>query len=167
MKIKQGDIFTSKCTTITNTINCVGVMGKGIALEFKKKYPEMFLDYSNRCKSHLVKPGEPYVFENGLFGEKILNFPTKDHWRNPSQLSYIEKGLDWFCEHYKEYDIDSIAFPALGCGNGGLRWDVVGPIMYQKLSSLPIEIEIYAPYEVKPDKMTIGFLSGLQPKYYM
>lgn len=158
MRIKIGDIFESKCLTIVNTVNCVGVMGKGIALEFKKRYPEMFLDYVNKCNSGQVKTGTPYVFDNGN-GTKILNFPTKDHWRSPSRLSFVVDGLDWFIKNYEKYEITSIAFPPLGCGNGGLAWEVVGPIMYQKLSGLPIEIEIYAPFGVSRKEITDEFLS--------
>lgn len=88
MKVLIGNIFDTKCSTIVNTINCVGVMGKGIALEFKKRYPEMFIDYVNRCKNREVKTGEPYVFYNENC-TKIINFPTKDNWRSPSRLSYI------------------------------------------------------------------------------
>lgn len=158
MKVKIGDIFESKCLTIVNTVNCVGVMGKGIALEFKKRYPEMFMDYVNKCDSGQVKTGTPYVFDNGD-GMKILNFPTKDHWRSPSRLSFVIEGLDWFLENYEKYGITSIAFPPLGCGNGGLSWEIVGPIMYQKLKNLPIEIEIYAPFGVNRNLITEDFLS--------
>lgn len=158
MKIKIGDIFESKCLTIVNTVNCVGVMGKGIALEFKKRYPEMFMDYVKKCESGQVKTGIPYVFDNGN-GIKILNFPTKDHWRSPSRLSFVIEGLDWFIENYERYGITSIAFPPLGCGNGGLTWEIVGPVMYQKLKKLPIEIEIYAPFGVSRNLITEEFLS--------
>ncbi len=158
MIVKIGNIFESKCSTIVNTVNCVGVMGKGIALEFKKRYPEMFMDYVKKCNSGRVQTGKPYVFDNGD-GTKILNFPTKDHWRSPSRLSFIIEGLKWFVENYEKYGIVSIAFPPLGCGNGGLTWEVVGPIMYQKLSGLPIEIEIYAPFGVSRHEMTDDYLS--------
>lgn len=157
MIVKIGNIFDSKCSTIVNTINCVGVMGKGIALEFKKRYPEMFMDYTNKCNAGQVKTGMPYIFDNGN-GIKILNFPTKDHWRSPSRLSYVVDGLDWFVANYKNFGIKSIAFPPLGCGNGGLTWEIVGPIMYQKLNSLPIEIEIYAPFGVNRNEITDDFL---------
>lgn len=159
MKVKIGNLFESKCNTIVNAVNCVGVMGKGIALEFKKQYPAMFRDYANKCSLGEVKPGTPYVYEDAS-GVKILNFPTKDHWRSPSRLSYVVDGLDWFTEHYQEYRIESIAFPALGCGNGGLAWDVVGPIMYQKLKDLPIEIEIYAPFGATQRELSEEFFSG-------
>ncbi len=157
MVVKIGNIFESKCSTIVNTINCVGVMGKGIALEFKKRYPDMFMDYVRRCDRGDIKPGVPYVFQDG--DVSILNFPTKDHWRSPSRLSYVTDGLDWFIENYEKFGINSIAFPPLGCGNGGLNWDVVGPIMYQKLHALPIDIEIYAPFGTSPYKISDEFLS--------
>ena len=157
MKIEIGNIFNSNCSAIVNTINCVGAMGKGIALEFKKRYPEMFAEYVKKCEKKEIKPGVPYVFQSK--DVKILNFPTKDHWRSPSKLSYIMDGLDWFTENYRKYDIDSIAFPPLGCGNGGLAWSMVGPIMYQKLSKLPIHVEIYAPFGTSPKELSTEFLS--------
>ncbi len=158
MLITIGNIFESKATTLVNTINCVGVMGKGVALEFKKRYPLMFKDYAEKCEAKAVLPGQPYYY-NDLTGASVLNFPTKDHWRSPSKLSYIVDGLDWFVENYNELGITSIAFPPLGCGNGGLSWDVVGPIMYRKLKDLPIDIEIYAPFGTHPDKLKAAFLS--------
>ncbi len=157
MKIQIGDIFSSHCQALVNTVNCVGVMGKGIALEFKKRYPEMFAEYENLCRNNAVKPGLPYFYKD-LNGTILLNFPTKDHWRSPSKLSYILSGLDWFCANYQSNNITSIAFPPLGCGNGGLTWDIVGPVMYSKLHDLPIEIEIYAPYGTDPIKLTEKFL---------
>lgn len=159
MVVKIGNLFESKCSTIVNTINCVGVMGKGIALEFKKRYPEMFMEYVLKCNRNDVKPGEPYVYQNAD-GTSILNFPTKDHWRSPSKLSYVIDGLDWFVENYEIYNIKSIAFPPLGCGNGGLAWNMVGPIMYQKLHELPIEIEIYAPFGTNQKEISQDFLSN-------
>lgn len=158
MIVKIGNIFESNCSTIVNTVNCVGVMGKGIALEFKKKYPEMFMEYVLRCNRGEVRPGIPYVYQDK--GVSILNFPTKDHWRSPSRLSYVIDGLNWFIDNYETYGIDSIAFPPLGCGNGGLTWSVVGPIMYQKLSKLPINVEIYAPFGTSQREITEEFLSN-------
>lgn len=180
MIVKIGDIFESKCSTIVNTVNCVGVMGKGIALEFKKRYPEMYIDYVKKCNAGMVKTGEPYVFVNED-GSRILNFPTKDHWRSPSRLSYVVEGLEWFVKNYKKYQISSIAFPPLGCGNGGLTWEVVGSIMYQKLVDLPINVEIYAPYGTSRNEITEEFLmknvaegdiqgkvkSKINPKWYL
>lgn len=157
MIVKIGDMFESKCNTIVNTVNCVGVMGKGIALEFKKRYPEMYEEYAEKCRLGEVRPGKPYIYSNAD-GTQILNFPTKDHWRSPSRLSYVIDGLDWFIEHYEECGVKSIAFPPLGCGNGGLTWKMVGPLMYSKLYDLPIKVEIYAPYGTNPNEMTVDFL---------
>ena len=157
MRILIGNIFDSKAKTLVNTVNCVGVMGKGIAAEFKKRYPRMFDEYAEKCKNSEIKPGKPFYYCDSV-GNSILNFPTKEHWRSPSKLSYIIDGLDWFVNNYKNLEIDSIAFPPLGCGNGGLPWKVVGPIMYNKLKDLPIKIEIYAPYGTNPDYLKIDFL---------
>lgn len=158
INVKIGNIFESNMAVLVNTINCVGVMGKGIAKSFKEKYPPMFYEYQKLCTNNSVKPGilYPYYENNRLI---VLNFPTKDHWRSPSKLEYIVDGLNWFIENYKQLNITSIAFPPLGCGNGGLDWDIVGPIMYQKLIDLPINIEIYAPYGTPINKTTPTFLS--------
>ena len=157
MIIKIGNIFDSHSKTLVNTVNCVGIMGKGIARDFKDKYPLMFKDYVQRCKAGDIKPGHPYYYSD-LCGTSIINFPTKDHWRSPSKLSYIVDGLNWFRENYEELGITSIAFPPLGCGNGGLTWALVGPIMYTKLVDLPIDIEIYAPYGTNPSELSEEFL---------
>lgn len=143
----KGNLFNSNCKTLVNTINTVGVMGKGIALEFKKRYPEMYKDYVERCEKGLVKIGEPYLWidpKDKLFYKKfILNFPTKEHWKNPSKLEYIKSGLEYFKYNYKKWPISSISFPPLGCGNGGLDWNIVKPIMVEKLSGLDIIVKIY------------------------
>ena len=159
MQVRIGNIFDSKMQTIVNTINCVGVMGKGIALEFKNRYPDMYKEYVGMCARGEVSPGKPYLYSD-MFGTFILNFPTKNHWKSPSKLSYIVDGLDWFVGNYSSMGITSVAFPPLGCGNGGLSWELVGPIMYRKLKDLPIEIEIYAPYGTKPEQLTIAFLEN-------
>ena len=159
MKVLIGNMFDSSMKTLVNTVNCVGVMGKGVALEFKKRFPEMYKEYARLCDQKQVLPGKPYFYQD-LCGTSILVFPTKDHWRSPSKLKYIVDGLDWFVQNYQNYNITSIAFPPLGCGNGGLTWDVVGPIMYEKLYSLPIDVEIYAPYGTKTEQLSKSFLSA-------
>ena len=163
MDIRIGNLFDSKAATLVNTVNCVGVMGKGIALDFKKMYPEMYEEYVKLCEQHKLKPGCPYYYSD-YNGASIINFPTKDHWRSPSKLSYIIDGLDWVRDNYEKLGITSIAFPPLGCGNGGLTWDIVGPVMYRKLSDLPIDIEIYAPYGTKPEQLKEGFLASHSEK---
>jgi len=154
-----GDMFSSHAQTLVNTVNCVGVMGKGVALAFKQRYPAMAEDYVSRCEKKLVRTGEPYLYKD-LLGTMILNFPTKDHWRSPSRLSYIETGLDYFVENYSKWGINSIAFPPLGCGNGGLEWSEVGPLIYKKLAHLDIDIEVYAPYGTSKHELTTSFLGA-------
>lgn len=140
----SGDLFTSRAQTLVNTVNCVGVMGKGIALEFKKRYPAMFEDYAVRCRLKQVRLGEPYLFRD-LGGTMILNFPTKGHWQSPSRLKDIDAGLEYFAKHAAGWGVTSVAFPPLGCGNGGLAWANVEPLIYRRLHGLPMAIEIYAP----------------------
>lgn len=154
-----GDLFASKAQTLVNTVNCVGVMGKGVALEFKKRFPSLFEDYAARCSRNEVRLGVPYIFVD-VDGRRVLNFPTKGHWRSPSKLVDIETGLDYFSKHYAEWEITSIAFPPLGCGNGGLEWSEVGPLIYRKLHRLPIDVEVYAPYGTPKHELTDEFLSA-------
>ena len=158
MVIKIGDMFSSPAKTLVNTVNCVGVMGKGIAEIFKKRYPVMFEEYVSLCANRQIKPGIPYYYHD-LTGNSIINFPTKDHWRSPSKLSYVISGLKWFRENYEELGITSVAFPPLGCGNGGLSWRLVGPAMYAYLHDLPIYIEVYAPYGTPKEQLTERFLN--------
>lgn len=154
-----GDIFTSNAQTLVNTVNCVGVMGKGVALEFKKRFPAMCSDYEFRCSRKDVQLGEPYLYQD-ITGLKILNFPTKGHWRSASRLADIESGLEYFSKHYLEWGITSIAMPPLGCGNGGLDWSEVGPLIYRKLHALPIDIEVYAPYGTSSIELSNDFLAA-------
>ncbi len=157
IEVLLGDILKDEYRTLVNTVNCVGVMGKGIALEFRKKYPAMFEDYRIRCKNKEVVPGVPYHYKD-LFGNSIINFPTKDHWRSASRIDDIIKGLDIFVANYKKWGIKSVAFPPLGCGNGGLIWEDIGPLMYQKLSKTDIPVHIYAPYSTPKELLKKEFL---------
>jgi O-acetyl-ADP-ribose deacetylase (regulator of RNase III)/uncharacterized protein YwgA len=160
VKALIGNLFESDAQTLVNTVNCVGVMGKGVALEFKKRFPAMFADYVDRCERKRVRLGEPYLYEDQLSGMRVVNFPTKDHWRSPSRLSEIERGLDYFVKHYAQWGIKSVAMPPLGCGNGGLEWSEVGPLIYRKVRALPIEVEVYAPYGTPKHELTKEFLSA-------
>jgi O-acetyl-ADP-ribose deacetylase (regulator of RNase III) len=136
-----GNIFDSKAQVIVNTVNCKGVMGKGLALAFKERYPEMFPVYQQECKDGRLRIGRPTLFKEST--PWILNFPTKDNWRANSKLEYIEKGLKYFVAHYKLVGINSIAFPKLGAQNGKLSWDDVGPLMAEYLGQLDIPVYIY------------------------
>jgi O-acetyl-ADP-ribose deacetylase (regulator of RNase III)/uncharacterized protein YwgA len=157
MKILVGDILQSKAQTLINTVNCVGVMGKGIALEFKKRFPNMYKDYLSRCERHEVKPGIPYLYKT-LFPPQIINFPTKDHWKSISRIEDIEHGLRDLLDNYKAWGVTSLAVPPLGCGNGQLEWRTVGPLIYQYVKQIDIPVEMYAPYGTSPKELTIQFL---------
>ncbi len=137
----EGDLFGSPAQVLVNTVNTVGVMGKGIALEFKKRYPRMFLQYKEQCEKHKLVIGKLMLWYEP--DHWLLQFPTKEHWRNPSKLEYIEKGLMTFTRKYADYNISSIAFPRLGCGNGDLDWNDVKPLMEKYLKDLPIDVYIY------------------------
>lgn len=143
--LKDGDVFQSKMQVLVNTVNCVGAMGRGIAKEFKEKYPAMFEDYKNRCASRELKTGGPYLYKIDET-RWILNFPTKYHWANDSKLEWIEDGLQYLVEHAAEWGIQSMAFPPLGCGNGNLNWNDVYPVMRHYLDQLSIPIEIHSPW---------------------
>lgn len=159
MKSLIGDIFQSEAQTLVNTVNCVGIMGKGIAAEFKKRFPEMFKDYVARCERRDVKAGVPYLFKESMFSPQIINFPTKTHWRAASRIEDIEKGLKILSEKYKEWGVESIALPPLGCGNGQLLWESVGPLIYKYVSKWDISVEMYAPYGTPPAQLKMEFLS--------
>ena len=158
----QGDLFKSNCQTLVCTVNCQGVMGKGIALEFKKNFPEMFTKYRDTClysKTQLKHGGDLWLYRypdleqftlwdtdghlNTGRQSRVLCFATKEKWRNPSKLEWIDRGLGEFVKLYKGWDVTSIAFPKLGCNNGGLDWDEVRPMMEKYLSGLDIPVEIY------------------------
>ncbi len=148
IKYKKGNILESPAQALVNTVNTVGVMGKGIALQFKKAFPNNYKAYVEACKKGEVKIGSMFVYKdnNVIYGEKIIiNFPTKTTWRKPSEYVYIEKGLDDLIEVIYKYDIKSIAIPPLGAGNGGLEWEKVKKIISNKLKDLEIDVFVYEP----------------------
>lgn len=148
MKFTQGDIFTANTEAIVNTVNCVGVMGRGIALQFKKKFPENFKEYESACNREEVVPGKMFVYETGaLFNPRIIiNFPTKRHWRGESKIEDIENGLIDLVRIIKEKNIKSIALPPLGCGLGGLDWNKVKVLIAKHLSILnDVEVLVFEP----------------------
>ncbi len=161
VRVLQGDIFDSQAQTLVNTVNCVGVMGKGLALEFKKRFPDMFADYEQRCKRHEVKLGKPYLYRS-LIPPFIVLFPTKDHWRSVSNINAIELGLKYLEKHYKEWGVESLAVPPLGCGLGELDWNIVGPTLFRHLSTLEIPVELYAPFDTPQVQLTPDFLTQRQ-----
>ena len=148
-KITQGDLLRQDdVDAIVNTVNCVGVMGKGIALQFKNKWPENNRAYEIACKQKKVRPGLMFVFDSGGLVKPnfIINFPTKDHWRSKSRIEFIRDGLVDLVKQVKQLGIRSIAIPPLGCGNGGLDWDEVRPLIEQAFIELPdVEARLFEP----------------------
>lgn len=159
VKVLVGDIFASDAQTLVNTVNCVGVMGKGVALEFKKRYPGMFAEYKSKCDKGQVQLGRPYIHRS-LTPPQIINFPTKDHWRMPSDLQAILEGMDYLVEHIEQWGVTSLASPPLGCGLGSLDWRAVGPVLFQGFEKLPIPVILFAPFGTPKDQLSKTFLRG-------
>ena len=137
----ENTVFNVNAQTIVNTVNCVGVMGAGLALEFQLRFPEMEKDYVERCRKKEVKVGKPCLYKN-YETVWILNFPTKNHWKYPSKIEWIDEGLKYFSSNYQKGGITSIAFPKLGCSHGGLNWHDVSPLMEKYLQNLDIDVFI-------------------------
>lgn len=151
IRFVQGDFFDYKADIRINTVNCVGVMGAGVALLFKNKYPEMNAEYVKLCSQGLVRPGKPHVWKSkNLFSESsedviIINFPTKDDWKKPSEYSYITDGLKWLKTYLQDKPNSIITIPALGCGHGGLDWEKVKEMIIDNLSELETEMLVFEP----------------------
>lgn len=139
---KKGNIFNSKAMAVVNTVNCVGAMGKGIALDFKLRFPEMFKEYQRICFQHLLKPGQilPYTKSRPI----ILNFAIKDDWKDPSKIEWVEETLQKFVDNYKKLGINSVAFPWMGAMNGGIPIETIKSLTRKYLSTIAdIDIEVY------------------------
>ncbi|GAB7140813.1 macro domain-containing protein [Deferribacterales bacterium RsTz2092] len=144
----NGNLLASNAEALVNTVNCIGIMGRGIALQFKKQFPDNFKFYEVACKRGEVVPGKMLVFElNSLINPKlIINFPTKRHWRGASRIEDIRAGLDDLVNVIKSQGISSIAIPSLGCGLGGLNWTEVKPYIEMASTQLPdVQIEVFEP----------------------
>jgi len=153
VKFIRGNIFNSEAQTIVNTVNCVGVMGKGIAFVFKLRYPKMFDLYKEHCENDQISPGKLWLYKGEKHAPWVLNFPTKNHWKYPSKVEYLELGLEKFLETYQQIGIKSIAFPLLGTHNGGLEKDEVLSIMTNYLNQCDIPIEIFEYDPTSQDKL--------------
>ena len=150
IRFVSGSLFDSEAQTLVNPVNTVGVSGAGLAKEFKKRWPKMHEAYALRCeRGHfgaLSPEGPLWLWHSNATGwTTILCFATKEHWRDPSELEFIEAGLAEFVRTYQALGITSIAFPALGCGNGGLDWADVMPLMTRYLEPLDLPIAIHEP----------------------
>ena len=178
IEFKQGNIFEANVEALVNTVNCVGVMGRGIALQFKEAFPDNFKAYASACKRQELQPGKMFVFEkHQLRNPKfIINFPTKRHWRGQSRLGDIETGLHALVNEIRERGIRSIAIPPLGSGLGGLVWGQVRPLIEKALAPLEdVSVVVYEPLHgmkearkaAKVPEMTAGraALIGLMGRY--
>lgn len=178
--IAEGNIIEAEAEALVNTVNCVGFMGKGIALQFKQAFPKNFEAYEKACRSELVQPGKMFIFETcDMFNPRyIVNFPTKRDWRSKSRIADIESGLEALIQEVQRLNISSIAIPPLGCGLGGLKWSEVRPLIEKAFSALPhVKIHLYAPLgapaaktmpirTAKPEMtMTRALLVKLMEKY--
>ena len=139
LKLKRGNLLEEQTEALVNAVNCVGFMGKGIALQFKQTFPDNFKHYQKACKNDQVKPGHMFTVatESLLNPYYIINFPTKRHWRQKSKIEDIQTGLTALVNEVQTLGIQSIAIPSLGCGNGGLPWSEVKPLIIDAFESLP------------------------------
>lgn len=157
---KKGNLLTADVEALVNTVNCVGVMGRGIALQFKQAFPDNFKAYERACRAEEVYPGSIFITEISRFTNPryVLNFPTKRHWKAKSKIEDIKSGLDALIADIKRLKIQSIAVPPLGCGNGGLDWEEVRPLIEQAFSQVSdVNVWLYAPSgSPTPDGIRIG-----------
>ena len=154
----HGNILEAEAEALVNTVNTVGVMGKGIALQFKKAFPENYRAYVKSCKEEDVQVGRMFTFDRGELSQPkfIINFPTKRHWREKSKLEYVEEGLKDLIDVVKDLGIGSIAIPPLGCGNGGLDWEVVRPMIFTALEEVPeVNAIIFEPAPFDSDQIKV------------
>jgi O-acetyl-ADP-ribose deacetylase (regulator of RNase III) len=154
----KGDLLESDADALINTVNCVGVMGRGLALQFKKRFPDNFRFYESACKRSEVKPGKVLVYETGCLcaPKYIINFPTKRHWKDVSRIEDVKLGLEDLVSVVRLRNISSLAIPPLGCGLGGLSWDEVKPCIEEAMSQLvEVQISVYEPGGVASRDMTV------------
>jgi O-acetyl-ADP-ribose deacetylase (regulator of RNase III) len=167
IRYARGDILNADADALVNTVNCVGVMGRGIALQFKRAYPANFKAYAAACERNEIQPGRMFVFDTGELTNPryIINFPTKVHWRGKSRIEHIEAGLDALVAEIKAREIKSIAVPPLGSGLGGLDWAEVKPLIERAVASVPqVDVVVYepagrpasAPTRTAKPQMTVG-----------
>lgn len=163
LSLVEGDLFFSKMQTVTVSVNCIGVMGKGLASRAKYQFPDVYVHYQDQCRKKTLRMGKPVLYNReGPYHEQIaddpsslgtnidtwfLLFATKQHWRDKSDIDGIEKGLKWLVNNYKQLGITSLAIPALGCGLGRLNWKDVGPVLCRYLASMDIPVWVYLPAE--------------------
>jgi O-acetyl-ADP-ribose deacetylase (regulator of RNase III) len=159
-----GNILEAETEALVNTVNCVGIMGKGVALQFKQAHPGNYAQYVRACAAGEVQPGRMLITRTGniLPPHYIINFPTKRHWRGKSRLADIEAGLEALLQDIRRLGIHSIAVPPLGCGSGGLDWEDVRPRIEQALAELQdVQVVVYEPRGAPaPDAMIVAQKDG-------
>jgi O-acetyl-ADP-ribose deacetylase (regulator of RNase III) len=165
LQIIPKNVFNTGAKCLVNPINTQGVMGAGLALDFKLKYPHMFDEYKQKCQQHQVHIGQPYLYQDSYI--QILNFPTKTYWAQPSQIEWIEQGLNHFIQNYQIWNIKSIAFPMLGTGLGGLDSTKIEILMLDKFKNLD-DITIFICKDSEEPQGTelemLNYLFESQPK---
>jgi len=157
--IKSGDLLKADSEAIVNTVNCVGIMGKGIALQFKQRWPQNFKAYAAACDREEIEPGKMFIYDFGEWGKPrfIINFPTKAHWRGDSKIEYIESGLRDLVLQAERLRIKSIALPPLGCGNGGLDWHVVKRLVLDAFRGhTQIQVDLFEPKGAPPPRKMVN-----------
>ena len=144
----RGDLLAARSEALVNAVNCVGVMGRGVALAFKRRFPDNYKAYKAACDRGELQPGRMFVFETGeLTPRVIINFPTKQHWRDRSRLADIDSGLSALVDEIERHRIHSIALPPLGCGLGGLEWTKVKPRIHRALDGVAdLDTLVFEPY---------------------
>ncbi len=180
LELTQGDILKADAEALVNTVNCVGIMGRGIALQFRKAFPDNFKAYEAACKAYQVQPGKMFIYDlNRLYTPRfIINFPTKRHWKGKSRIEDIKSGLADLISVIQQQHIRSVAIPPLGCGLGGLNWEEVRPLIIEAFQSVPeVAVFLFEPAgapqaaamirENKVPNMTVGraALLGLMRRY--
>jgi O-acetyl-ADP-ribose deacetylase (regulator of RNase III) len=157
IEYKNGDILREDVEAIVNTVNCVGIMGRGLALQFKNKFPQNLKEYQLACTNKEVQLGKMFVHQTGqLINPKyIINFPTKGHWKQNSKIEDISNGLDDLITIIEKYSIKSIAIPPLGSGLGGLDWNQVKKLIEEKLKNINCTVILFEPLEQKIEKRWI------------
>jgi len=180
LSLVEGDLFFSQLQTLTISVNTVGIMGKGLASRAKYQFPDVYVVYQDVCRSKRLQMGKPHIYKRESFVDTelasdstwlpnpnsnkwFLLFPTKNHWKENSDIDGIERGLIWLRENYRQEGINSLAIPALGCGLGGLDWRDVGPLMCRNLADLDISVGVYLPREqaLTQEFLTKEFLLGI------
>lgn len=155
----RGNILEADADAVVNTVNCVGIMGKGIALQFRQAYPDNFSEYQSACRHKRLRPGVMLVHRTNRLNNPryIINFPTKRHWKGNSKIADIEIGLVSLVDEIRRLEISTIAIPALGCGNGGLNWDDVRPLIENALEGINVHAFLYPPQLApEPEKQIVG-----------